>query len=121
VRHRRVEVRLAAQDLVSGRRDAAAPDLRLGCTAGIRLHVSLRVCAALFRSRLGTGLQGSLRWSPLPVVAMHQEIRLPGGPMQTGLEIDSGPATTGFWIEPTSRIGPRIGLTCSVRGGPGGP
>ena len=119
-RHRQVEMRIATQDLPLGRRDAAAPERRLGATVGLRVHPSVIVEATLFRSQDEPGLQGALRWSVLPWVTLHQEVRFPDQMLQSGLEFDVGWAKPSVWVEPTSMLGLRIGVACALGSPPGG-
>lgn len=119
---RPLRLRLTAQDFPLNRTDdPASPVLRLGCSADLRLHRSLAVSGGLFRSRIGAGVHGELRWSPIASVTIRQELRFPSDLLQSGLELDVGHLKTGFWIEPSSRIGPRIGLVCSSNTNARGP
>jgi hypothetical protein len=94
VRRGRIDVRLAAQDQQLDRRDPAAPERRLAVAAGVRLNASLALEGGLFRSGAGAGIQGALRWSPIPSVTIHQGFRLPEAMLLSGVELDAGRAVS---------------------------
>lgn len=111
---RGIEAGLAAQDIRIGGRDPSAPPPRVGCSLRLWLSPMLRIGGGIFRDPLGSGYLGTIRWVPLPGLALQETIRTPDNPFESGIELCAKGATIGLWIEPSVGLGSRVGISCAL-------
>ncbi len=114
-RIRKIRLRVVAQDIAIGRRDVAAPPSCVSISARIRAAQTLDLEIGARRSRGGTLALGGVSWTPLPPFSLYQNLRIPGEIVQSGIECAAPNAAFALWVEPSARLGPRIGLKCSLR------
>ncbi len=110
-----VAIRCAAQGIPLGRIDPSAPGMRFCAGAAFRMGAGLTLGATAVQAEDRSSILTRLDWSPLPHLSFSETVRLPGSSALSGIEIATGSLAIGIWAEPTSRLGLRTGVRCSVR------
>jgi len=112
---KRAVLRLAGEGVALGRPDAAAPPPRSSFDLDLGLGGGIRAGAAGFRTRDGSGWIGRASFAPLQVVTLRQEVVWPGNALRSEIEMRVGRIGTDLWIEPSTALGPRVGVRCSFQ------
>lgn len=114
-RIRGLTLEMAVQDLSVGGADRSAPRPRVSLGAGLTAGRDLSLGLSAYRSDRDAGGIVRLSWAPIDGLVLYQTIHYPKPDPRSGLGVASGRANFSLWIEPSPMIGPRIGLTCSLR------